>query len=312
MTRLLEEERSQIACMLTLGYSSIQIIFKYMLFAFTATLAGSAGAHFVGTGICVLVYNVFGSNFVMPPMSPVIMPTFYFIAAIAIVGGTLFVTNVSGLKMTRSRPADLLRPKTPKAGKKVFLERIPFIWKHLSFKYKSTLRNVLRFKMRFLMTVVAVALSTALVLAGLAVLDCCLFHDIGGASMIAISVIILIFAALLNFVVTYTLTNINISERERELATLMVLGYYDGEVAGYIYREIYITSSIGILVGIPLGALLCMFVFRVMEFGSVPGISWFVWVLAPVLSVVFTILVTLILRHKIVKIDMNESLKAIE
>ena len=88
--------------------------------------------------------------------------------------------------------------------------------------------------------------------------------------------------------------------------------YYDGEVAGYIYREIYITSLIGILFGIPVGCLLCLFVFQVMSFGSIAGISWFVWVLAPVLSVIFTILVTLILRHKIVSIDMNQSLKAIE
>ena len=122
----------------------------------------------------------------------------------------------------------------------------------------------------------------------------------------------LAFAALLNFVVTYTLTNINISERERELATLMVLGYQDNEVAGYIYREIYITSGIGILFGLPLGALVCQFIFVVMGFGSVPGISWFVWLLAPVLSIIFTVLVTLMLRHKIVRIDMNESLKAIE
>ena len=111
---------------------------------------------------------------------------------------------------------------------------------------------------------------------------------------------------------TYTLTNINISERERELATLMVLGYQDNEVAGYIYREIYITSGIGILFGLPLGALVCQFIFVVMGFGSVPGISWFVWILAPVLSIIFTVLVTLMLRHKIVRIDMNESLKAIE
>ena len=174
------------------------------------------------------------------------------------------------------------------------------------------MRNVLRFFVRFLMTVVSVAFSTALVLAGLAVLDCCLFQDIGGAAMIAVAIIVLVFAALLNFVVIYTLTNINISERERELATLMVLGYYDNEVAGYIYREIYITSLIGILFGLPLGCLLCLFIFNVMGFGSIPGISWFVWVLAPILSVIFTVLVTLMLRRKITKIDMNNSLKAIE
>lgn len=312
MTRLLDEERGQIACLLTLGYSPFRIIFKYLLFALIGTVIGGFGAYFAGLGLARIVYDNFTWNYTLPPFTSHISLAFFFITFAVILIATLAATAIAGAKLTRQEPADLLRPKTPKAGKKVFLERIPFIWNRLSFKYKSTMRNVLRFFMRFLMTVVSVALSTALVLAGLAVLDCCLFQDIGGAAMITISVIILIFAALLNFVVTYTLTNINISERERELATLMVLGYYDGEVAGYIYREIYITSLIGILFGIPVGCLLCLFVFQVMSFGSIAGISWFVWVLAPVLSVIFTILVTLILRHKIVSIDMNQSLKAIE
>ena len=312
MTRLLDEERGQIACLLTLGYSPFRIISKYLLFALIGTVIGGFGAYFAGLGLARIVYDNFTWNYTLPPFTSHISLAFFFITFAVILIATLAATAIAGAKLTRQEPADLLRPKTPKAGKKVFLERIPFIWNRLSFKYKSTMRNVLRFFMRFLMTVVSVALSTALVLAGLAVLDCCLFQDIGGAAMITISVIILIFAALLNFVVTYTLTNINISERERELATLMVLGYYDGEVAGYIYREIYITSLIGILFGIPVGCLLCLFVFQVMSFGSIAGISWFVWVLAPVLSVIFTILVTLILRHKIVSIDMNQSLKAIE
>lgn len=312
MTRLLDEERGQIACLLTLGYSPARIISKYLLFALIGTLIGGAGAYFAGLGLARIIYVNFEWNYTLPAYTSHISLAFFFITFAVILIATLAATVIAGLKMTRLQPAGLLRPKAPKAGKKVFLERIPFIWNHLSFKYKSTMRNVLRFFMRFLMTVVSVALSTALVLAGLAVLDCCLFQDIGGAAMIAVAIIVLIFAALLNFVVTYTLTNINISERERELATLMVLGYYDGEVAGYIYREIYITSGIGILFGLPLGCLLCLFVFRVMEFGSIPGISWFVWVLAPILSVIFTILVTLILRHKIVRINMNESLKAIE
>ena len=312
MTRLLDEERGQIACLLTLGYSPFRIIFKYLLFALIGTLIGGFGAYFAGLGLAKIIYDNFEWNYTLPPYSARISMAFYLITFAVILIATLAATAIAGFKLTSREPADLLRPKTPKAGKKVFLERIPFLWNHLSFKYKSTMRNVLRFFMRFLMTVVSVALSTALVLAGLAVLDCCLFQDIGGTAMITISVIILVFAALLNFVVTYTLTNINISERERELATLMVLGYYDSEVAGYIYREIYITSFIGILFGLPLGCLLCLFVFQVMGFGSIPGISWFVWVLAPVLSVLFTILVTLILRHKIVSIDMNDSLKAME
>ena len=312
MTRLLDEERGQIACLMTLGYSPASIIVKYLLFALVGTLIGGVGAYFAGLGLARIIYVNFEWNYTLPPYASHVSLVYFFITFAVILVATLAATAIAGFKLTRQEPADLLRPKTPKAGKKVFLERIPLIWNRLSFKYKSTMRNVLRFFMRFLMTVVSVALSTALVLAGLAVLDCCRFQDIGGTAMITISVIILVFAALLNFVVTYTLTNINISERERELATLMVLGYYDKEVAGYIYREIYITSSIGILFGIPLGCLLCLFVFRVMSFGSIPGISWFVWVLAPILSVVFTILVTLMLRHKIVKINMNESLKAIE
>lgn len=312
MTRLLDEERGQIACLMTLGYSPASIIVKYLLFALVGTLIGGVGAYFAGLGLARIIYVNFEWNYALPPYSSNVTMTFYLITFAVILISTLIATAVAGFKLTREHPATLLRPKTPKAGKTVFLERIPFIWNRLSFKYKSTMRNVLRFFVRFLMTVVSVAFSTALVLAGLAVLDCCLFQDIGGAAMIAVAIIVLVFAALLNFVVIYTLTNINISERERELATLMVLGYYDNEVAGYIYREIYITSFIGILFGLPLGCLLCLFIFNVMGFGSIPGINWFVWVLAPILSVIFTVLVTLMLRRKITKIDMNNSLKAIE
>lgn len=312
VTRLLDEERSQIACLMTQGYSHARIIAKYLLFAFIGTAIGGVGAYFAGLGVSRMIYVNFEWEYVLPAYSFNIAIGFFIGTFALILLSTLIATAVAGHKLTRQQPADLLRPKVPKRGKKVFLERIPFLWNRLSFKYKSTMRNVLRFFGRFLMTVVSVACSTALVLAGFAILDCCFFQDIGGTAMIGISIIVLAFAALLNFVVTYTLTNINISERERELATLMVLGYQDNEVAGYIYREIYITSGIGILFGLPLGALVCQFIFVVMSFGSVPGISWFVWILAPVLSIIFTVLVTLMLRHKIVRIDMNESLKAIE
>lgn len=312
VTRLLDEERSQIACLMTQGYSHARIIAKYLLFAFIGTAIGGVGAYFAGLGVARMIYVNFEWEYVLPACSSNIAIGFFIGTFALILLSTLIATAIAGHKLTCQQPADLLRPKVPKRGKKVFLERIPLIWNRLSFKYKSTMRNVLRFFGRFLMTVVSVACSTALVLAGFAILDCCLFQDIGGTAMIGISIIVLAFAALLNFVVTYTLTNINISERERELATLMVLGYQDNEVAGYIYREIYITSGIGILFGLPLGALVCQFIFVVMGFGSVPGISWFVWILAPVLSIIFTVLVTLMLRHKIVRIDMNESLKAIE
>lgn len=312
MTRLLEEERSQIACLRTLGYSSTDIISKYLLFALIATGIGGAGAYFVGLGLAHLIYYVFNYSFYMPPVSAHVAVVFYIIAFTLIVAATLVATVISGYKLTGERPATLLRPKPPRAGKKVILERVGIIWNRLSFKYKSTMRNVLRYKSRFIMTVFSVAVSTALVMAGLGLLDMCLFQDFGSAAIIGIAAVIVVFAGLLTAIVIYTLTNINISERNREIATLMVLGYYDREVTGYIYREVFINSAIGIVFGYPLSAFLIYMVFRTMGFGTIGGISWFMWLIAPVVVMLFTGLVALILRRKIVKINMNESLKAIE
>lgn len=312
MTRLLDEERSQIACLKTLGYSSTGIISKYLLFALIATGIGGAGAYFVGIGLAYFLYFVFNYSFDMPPMSTSISIWFYIVTLFLIVLATLAATALSGYKMTGERPANLLRPKPPKAGKKVILEKIPLLWNRLSFKYKSTLRNVLRYKSRFFMTVIAVAFSTALVMAGLGLVDMCLFQDFGSGAILGIAAVIVVFAGLLTAVVIYTLTNINISERNREIATLMVLGYHDKEVTGYIYREVYINSLIGIVFGYPLSAFFLWLVFKTMAIGSVAEVSWFMWFIAPAIVLLFTGLVTLILRRKIVKINMNESLKAIE
>lgn len=312
MTRLIEEERAQVACLSTLGYPAWRIIFKYVLFAMIGCGIGGAGAYFVELGVVNLLYFVFNYSFTMPPMSPRITPVFYLVVFFGIVIVTLVATVLAGRKLTGDRPANLLRPKAPKAGKKVFLERIPFIWNLLSFKYKSTTRNVLRYLSRFLMTVVAVAFSTALVMAGLALLDLCLFHGINSPSVMAVAVVVVIFAGLLTAVVIYTLTNINISERNREIATLMVLGYQDREVTGYIYREVYIDTAVGIVFGYPFSTLLIWAVFTAMGMGTLGGVSWFVWLLAPFVVLAFTAFVTLLLRRKILKIDMNESLKAIE
>lgn len=312
MTRLMDEERSQVACLRTLGYSSIKIISKYVFFALIATGIGGVGAYFVGLGLAYLIYQVFNYSFAMPPMSAHVAMVFFIITFAVIVVTTFAATMISGGKMTSEMPATLLRPKPPRAGKKVIFERIPFFWNLLPFKYKSTTRNVLRYKSRFIMTVVAVAFSTALVLAGLSILDLCLFGGLESLSVMAIAIVVVVFAGLLTMVVIYTLTNINISERNRELATLMVLGYYDGEVAGYIYREIYIDTIVGIIFGYPLSAVLILLVFSVMGMGTLGGMSWFMWLVAPVVVLLFTALVTLMLRRKIVRIDMNESLKAIE
>ena len=312
MMRLMEEERSQIACLKTLGYGSISIVLRYVFFALVALAVGGCIGFFVGYGVSWLICIVFGYGHVMPPISVVVNPSYYFISLGAIIAVTLIAVFSIGMRLANNYPADLLRPKPPKKGGRILLERIPFIWKRLSFKYKSSMRNVFRYKTRFFMMLVSVAVSTGLVFAGLALLDMCLFGDFGSPAIIGIAVVIVAFAGLLTAVVINTLTTINISEREREIATLMVLGYHDGEICGYIYREIYISTFFGILLGYPVGIGLATLVFKTIGFGTVENVSWFMWLLIPVIVFVFTLIVTLMLRSKIVKTKMNESLKSVE
>ncbi len=312
MMRLMDEERSQIACLKTLGYGSVSIVVRYVFFALVALAAGGGMGFFVGYGVSWLICFAFGYSYVMPPISVVVNPSYYFISLGVVIAVTLIAVFSIGMKLANHSPADLLRPKPPKKGKRILLEKIPFIWKRLSFKHKSSMRNVFRYKTRFFMMLVSVAVSAGLVFAGLALLDMCLFGDFGSPAIIGIAVVVVVFAGLLTAVVINTLTTINISEREREIATLMVLGYHDGEICGYIYREIYISVFLGILVGYPTGIGFATLVFKTIGFGTVGNVSWFMWLLVPVVVFVFTLLVTLILRPKIVKTRMNESLKAVE
>lgn len=312
MMRLMEEERAQIACLKTLGYSSFSAVMRYVLFALVALVAGGGGGFFVGDSVSWLMCYVFGYSYHMPPISVVVNPGYYFLSIGAILAVTVTAVFALGMRMTGDTPANLLRPKPPKKGKRVLLENIPFIWNRLAFRYKSSLRNVLRYKMRFFMMLVSVAVSAGLVFAGLALLDMCIFDDFGSSAIIGIAIVVVVFAGLLTAVVINTLTTINISERNREIATLMVLGYHDREICGYIYREIYISTFIGILFGYPVGIGLATLVFKTIGFGTVGGVSWFMWLLVPVIVFGFTLLVTLLLRPKIVKTRMNESLKAVE
>ena len=312
MMRLMDEERSQIACLKTLGFSSFTIVMKYIFFALVALAVGGGIGFFVGYGVSWLICNIFNYGHVMPPIDVIVNPGYFFLSVGIIIIVTLLVTFSLGMKLANNEPAILLRPKVPKSGKRILLEKMTFIWNRLAFKYKSSFRNVLRYKTRFMMMLISIAVSTGLVFAGLALLDICIFSDFGSPSIIGIAIVVVIFAGLLTMVVINTLTTINISERNREIATLMVLGYYDGEICGYIYREIYISAFLGILLGYPTGIGLATLVFKTMEFGKVKDVSWFMWLIVPTVVFACTLLVTLILRPKIVKTNMNESLKAIE
>ena len=312
MSRLVEEERSQIACLATLGYSDLKIIKKYLIFALISTILGGISSIFIASIVANLIYSSFNSHFYMPPMINSYSNIYYILTFVLLLAAILFVTFYVGKKTLKEKPASMLLPKVPKIGKKVILEKIPFIWNKLSFKYKSSLRNLLRYKKHFIMTVVSIIGSTTLVFLGLGVVDYSLHDAQIGTTLLILAIVVVIFAGLLTALVVYTLTNINISERNREIATLMVLGYHDKEICGYIYREVYIMSILGIILGVPFGGLMLHIVFEFLGFGKLSETSIFVWILTPIIVIIFTFIVTIILKKKIVKIDMNESLKARE
>lgn len=311
ISRLMDEERSQNACLKTLGFTNYQIMYKYLVFISLAIIIGVFVSCFVGIGFSYIIYFAFKFQYDMPPFPSDINITLYMLISLGMLAMNLILVSIIAYKNVNHNPAYMLRPKAPKAGKKVILEYIKIIWNHLSFKYKSTFRNVLLFKSRFFMTVVSIMFCTMLVLAGIGILDCA--SKVKGADSLGlISLALIIFSGILCALVIYNLTNINVSERNREIATLMVLGYKDNEVTGYIYREIYIMSIIGAILGLPCGYVFMEFVFNLIDFGAISDINWWSWFIAPIITMIFSFLSTMLLRRRIVKTDMNASLKILE
>ena len=134
-------------------------------------------------------------------------------------------------------------------------------------------------------------------------------------SLSLIVVAIIASAGALAFVVLFNLSNINVNERIRELATIKVLGFYDGEVAAYIYRENMISTLMGTAAGLVMGIFLEKFVVKTAEVDAVmfaPGIPFYCFAAAAALTLLFALLVNVTLYFRLKKIDMAASLKAIE
>lgn len=311
MSRLFEEERAQIACLKTLGYSNFIIVQKYIWFVVIGIVLGSFFAYNVGLLLTKMLYNGFNLQYHMPKMPKQVNIFNYFTMLGILLFSIVILMYITSMKEVNKNPVQLLTPKAPKKGKKVLLEKIPFVWNRLSFKYKSTVRNVFLFKSRFLMTVVSIIGATVLVFAGMALMDCTAKME-NAELLYTISLALILFSGFLCALVIYNITNINISERTREIATLMVLGYQDKEVSGYIYREIYIMSAIGAVLGIPVGYIFIDYVFMMIDFGKISDINWWTWILAPIITMIFSFLSTLLLYKKIIKVDMNASLKSLE
>lgn len=206
-----------------------------------------------------------------------------------------------------------------KAGKTILLERISFFWKRLSFKFKSAFRNIFRFKEKLLMTIFSVAGSTVMLWIGfglLASVNGLTNGDIGATSftdsVTAIAILITICGVALTVLVLFNLTNINIAERHREIATLKVLGYKPMEVAGFIYREVIILSVTGILLGLPLGYFFNGLLFSYLEFGALSDIMWYHWISVALIVFAAVVFSCFLLYKKISKIKMVSSLKTVE
>jgi putative ABC transport system permease protein len=320
ISRLIDEERKNIGCLKSLGYKDSSIIFKYILFSLSCTIIGCIIGLITGVSFLPqIVYQAFNGLFFLPTMTSSINLTMGLYSSLGMLGVMLLITFIVSYKDVKEIPANLFLQKSLKPGKKILLEKISFIWKRLSFKYKSTLRNVFRFKGRFFMIVISICGSTILVMAGLGLYDISSqgivvsgFSIDNGDTIKLIAMAIVLFAMALSILVLYNLTTMNIGERKRDIATLEVLGYVNPEVNGFIYREIFLMSLIGIIIGIPLAIVFLNIIFTMLDFGKISDINWYSYVLAFVISVIFVLIVIFITKHKIKKVDMNESLKSVE
>lgn len=501
MTRMVEEERSELGTLKSLGYEDSQILFKYMLYALLASVIGSIIGVIIGTKtIPKIIYGMYSLMYTLGEFVSKVDLVSYLIGTLIAIGCIMLSTYLAVKKSLKEVPAELLRPKSPKAGKRVLLERITFIWKRLSFSRKVTVRNVFRYKKRFLMTILGIGGCTGLIIAGFGLQDCITdmvpnqyenifsydleitfdkdnknidkdyeeiskfkefnktlkadkesieltnidtnqtiqiiipfdnYDDfikirnrktmkkynlkdkvivseklyellklkdndeldiklndniykttVGGntenyimhyiymskkeynsdsfntmfvkvnnlteksrkelskklkeydsvskltynslsrsifddamENFGSVTIILIVSAGLLAFVVLYNLSNTNISERKRELASIKVLGFYDNEVYKYVSRENTILTVIGMALGCLIGYVLTMYLIKTCELDITmfsPKISIYSYIYSLLITLGFTILVNIATYFALKKIKMVESLKSVE
>lgn len=172
MTRIVEEERVQLGTLRAMGYSKFDVVFKYVLYAFLASFIGSIlGSLLFYKFIPNLVAMCYGMFYEMPKLITTFQANHVFFASLFACVSTVLATILVFIKYTTETPAALMRPTSPKPGKRVFLERINIIWKKLKFSDKVTFRNIFRYKKRLLMTITGICGCTALLLTAFGLRD---------------------------------------------------------------------------------------------------------------------------------------------
>lgn len=172
MMRMIEEDRVENGTLKSLGYNSFHITLKYVIYSLLATTIGSSvGAIFGSYIIPNVIWNIYKKIFFIPKFIYLLKSDYnalgLWICILCICGTSVIVC----IKNLREVPANLMRPKAPKSGKKILLERINFIWKKLKFSDKITIRNIFRYKSRVITTILGIAGCTALILAGFGLKD---------------------------------------------------------------------------------------------------------------------------------------------
>ncbi len=172
MTRMVEEQRTELGTVKALGYSKGAAAFKFLFYCGLASLLGSAAGLAIGFKVFPFVIgSAYGILYQIPPIQTPFHWSYAIPTALVAVLGTMAAALVACYKELAEQPAALMRPKAPKPGKRVLLERITPIWRRLGFTQKVTVRNLLRYKRRMLMTVVGIAGCTALMVAGFGLKD---------------------------------------------------------------------------------------------------------------------------------------------
>ena len=221
MTRMVEEERTQIGTMKALGYGKGAIAGKYLMYAFLATMGGSVFGVLIGEK--VFPYIIIYSYQIMYTHLPhIVVPYQWNYAAMATAAAlacTLLATLYACYKELAAQPAELMRPPSPKEGKRILLERVSILWRHLSFTWKSSVRNLFRYKKRFFMTIAGIGGCMALMVVGFGLRD----------SIMCIGTI------------------------QYQIGTMKALGYGKGAIAGKYLMYAFLATMGGSVFGVLIG-----------------------------------------------------------
>lgn len=172
MTRMVDEQRNEMGTLKALGYSKLQIASKYIIYALIASILGSILGCSLGMYLFpTVIFNAWNTLYNIDQIKFLFQPGLILLASGSVTGITLLATLYSIYSELIEMPSQLMRPKAAKAGKKILLERISFIWKRLSFLQKVTARNIFRYKKRFFMTIIGIAGCSALLVAGFGIND---------------------------------------------------------------------------------------------------------------------------------------------